>query len=186
RRRRVRLAHAPHVDDEGGLEVGRDACAVAMHMPHLRQIAFALAALEQRHVVAERHELPLSVRPHEPRPADERAAPDAPAPTVFSRRRVMKLVAFSSRSIAASEPMTTAGGRVFEKRYGRDLWRRYSTSTLGPVVKPPCEPPRALPRVEVCASILPRTPSSSCVPRPRAPSTPVACESSTTRNAPYS
>jgi hypothetical protein len=28
---------------------------------------------------------------------------------------------FCNRSIAAREPMTTAGGRVFEKRYGRDF-----------------------------------------------------------------
>ena len=82
--------------------------------------------------------------------------------------------------------MTTAGGSVFEKRYGRDFWRRYSTSTFGPVVKPPCEPPSALPSVEVYASIFPKTPSSSGVPRPVLPRTPVPCDSSTTRNAPYS
>ena len=50
---------------------------------------------------------------------------------------------------------------------------------LGPVTKPPAADPIALPSVPVVTGIRSKTPCSSPVPRPPAPSTPVAWESST-------
>ncbi len=53
-------------------------------------------------------------------------------------------------------------------------------SAAEPAANPPAAPPSAFPSVEVMTSTSPSTPQCSAVPRPFAPSTPVACESSTT------
>lgn len=44
-----------------------------------------------------------------------------------------------SRSRALEAQPTTAGGRLLEKRYGRERWRSRSMRGLGPVVYPPAE-----------------------------------------------
>ena len=67
---------------------------------------------------------------------------------------------------------TSAGGSVFEKRYGRERWRRRSTISRRAAVKPPLAPPSALPRVEVMMSTRPATPQCSGVPRPVGPKKP--------------
>ena len=53
-------------------------------------------------------------------------------------------------------------------------------------MNPPAAPPSAFPRVLVMMSTSPRTPKCSAVPRPVAPSTPEAWESSITTTAPSS
>ena len=89
-----------------------------------------------------------------------------------SRSRCALVPESSSRQ--ASEADTSAGGSVFEKRYGRERWRKRSTISRRAAVKPPLAPPRALPRVDVMMSTRPATPQCSGVPRPVGPKKPVA------------
>lgn len=80
---------------------------------------------------------------------------------------------------------TTAGGRVFENRYGLERCFNKSMSSFGPVVYPPAAPPNALPSVELIISTRPITLRNSSVPRPVWPKNPVAWHSSTNTSAPY-
>ena len=91
----------------------------------------------------------------------------------------------ASRSTTAIDAPTIAGAIEFENRYGRERWRRRSTISFFPVVKPPAAPPSALPSVEVITSTFACTPKCSGVPRPVFPMKPLACESSTITIAPY-
>lgn len=43
------------------------------------------------------------------------------------------------RSRALDAQPTTAGGKLLEKRYGRERWRSKSMRGLGPVVYPPAD-----------------------------------------------
>ncbi len=100
----------------------------------------------------------------------------------FARTRCTGVGSSISIRNASSEEAVTAGGSAFEKRVVRERCRRSSTRGPGPVVKPPAAEPIALPRVEVKTATFPWTPVSSAEPRPVAPRTPVAWESSTTRS----
>lgn len=83
---------------------------------------------------------------------------------VLSRICLMNLSDAMSRSSTLMADPTTAGGRVFEKRYGRDRWRSKSINSFGPVVYPPAAPPNALPNVELMMSTRPLTLWNSSVP----------------------
>ena len=71
------------------------------------------------------------------------------------------------------------------EQVGRDRWRSNSIISRRPLVYPPLAPPIALPSVPVVRSIRSTTPRYSCVPRPVAPTKPVAWQSSKWTSAPY-
>ncbi len=97
----------------------------------------------------------------------------------FDMRRSRSSVVEASKSTTAIDAPAIAGAIEFEKRYGRERWRKRSTIAFLPVVNPPAAPPSALPSVEVITSMRPMTPQCSCVPRPVLPTKPVAWLSST-------
>jgi hypothetical protein len=113
-----------------------------------------------------------------------------PASTMRSRKYAVLARSVATRSgcasakrTAASELAATVGGSALEKSCGRERWVIMSTTAPGPAMNPPAAPPSALPSVEVMMSTSPSTPKCSAVPRPVAPRTPVACESSMTTTA---
>jgi hypothetical protein len=88
-------------------------------------------------------------------------------------------VSFKIRSRAFDADATTAGGKVFENRYGLERCLNSWTISLQAEVYPPAAPPNALPSVELTISTrFLAIFKYSSVPLPVLPKNPVAWHSS--------
>lgn len=94
-----------------------------------------------------------------------------PAATILRRKRSVLLCTICGNfddciriSITLLADPTTAGGNVFENKYGRDRCFSKSINSRGPVVYPPAAPPNALPNVEFIISTRPIKLKNSSVP----------------------